>query len=255
MTDRTAGLRGGTGSATGGRGRKPTRQGLSALCPDPTAVRRWGQLVGDVRHTAGGQVMSTRGSPTSGPPPRRGDHAAKGTNCLRRPSDTFECWLRRVLLVVLVLGLPAAAVSTGLTAYEASMRTVRTQAAERHQVTARLTSTAKGGDWAKRPAPVRWTDLNGALRAGTALVKPGTPQGSTVRVWVTRDGTVTGPPTTTLNATTSGWLVGGMAAFGVAAGSAAAWAGMRRALDLRRYAQWDAEWGLVEPRWSARFRL
>ena len=116
--------------------------------------------------------------------------------------------MRRVLMVVLVLGLPAAAVSAGLTAYEASMRTVRTQAAERHHVTARLTSTAEGGDWVKRPAPVRWTDLNGVVRTGTALVKPGTPKGSTVRVWVTRDGQVTEPPATTLNATTSGWLVG-----------------------------------------------
>ncbi|MEV6408344.1 hypothetical protein AB0M58_36265 [Streptomyces bobili] len=199
--------------------------------------------------------MSTQGSPyTPGPPPRRGGQSAKGGNSLRRASDTLEFWVRRVLMAVLVLGLPAAAVSAGLTAYKASMRAVRTQAAERHQVTARLTSTAEGGDWAKRPAPVRWTDLNGVVRTGAALVEPGTPKGSTVRVWVTRDGTVTGPPTTKLNATSSGWLVGGMAAFGVVAGSYAAWAGMRLVLDRRRYAQWDAEWGLVEPRWSARFR-
>jgi hypothetical protein len=162
--------------------------------------------------------------------------------------------MRRVLLLVLVLGLPAAAVSTGLTAYEASMRTVRTQAAERHQVTARLTSTAEGGEWVKRPAPVRWIGVNGVVRTGTALVRPGTAKGSAVRVWVTRDGQVTDPPTTTLNATTSGWLLGGMAAFGVAAGSYAAWVGMRLLLDRRRYAQWDAEWDLVEAGWSARFR-
>nr|WP_280859448.1 hypothetical protein [Streptomyces sp. SAI-144] len=199
--------------------------------------------------------MSTQGSPyTPGPPPRRGDHAAKGGNSLRRASDRFECWMRRVLMVVLVLGLPAAAVSAGRTAYEASMHTVWTQAAERHQVAARLTSTAEGGDWAKRPAPVRWTDVDGVVRTGAALVRPGTPKGSAVRVWVTRDGQVTDPPTTTINATTSGWLVGGMAALGVAGGSYAAWAGMRLVLDRRRYAQWDAEWGLVEPGWSARFR-
>ncbi|MFJ8780812.1 MULTISPECIES: hypothetical protein [unclassified Streptomyces] len=199
--------------------------------------------------------MSTQGSPyTPGPPPRRGDHAAKRGNSLRRTSDTFECWMRRVLMVILVLGLPAAAVSAGLTAYEASMHTVRTQTAERHQVTARLTSTAGGGDWAKRPAPVRWTDIDGVVRTGTALVKPGTPKGSTVRVWVTRDGKVARPPATTFNAKTSGWLVGGMAAFGVGAGSYAVGAGVRLLLDRRRYAQWDAEWGLVEPRWSARFR-
>ncbi|WP_327312710.1 Rv1733c family protein [Streptomyces sp. NBC_01235] len=198
--------------------------------------------------------MSARGSPhASGPPSRRGDHAPKGADSLRRTSDRCECWFRRVLVVVLLLGLPAAAGSAGLTAYEASMRTVRAQAAERHQVTARLTSTVKGDDWAKRAAQVRWTDTNGVVRTGTALVKPGTSKGATVRVWVTRDGTVTGPPASTLNATTSGWMVGGMAAFGVAAGSCAAWAGVRRVLDRRRYARWDAEWLLVEPQWSARF--
>ncbi|MFC9287105.1 hypothetical protein [Streptomyces sp. NPDC057052] len=156
-------------------------------------------------------------------------------------------------MVVLVLGLPAAAVSAGMTAYEASMDTVRAQAAERHQVTARLTSDVKGDDWATRPAQVRWTDTDGVVRTGAALVEPGTTKGAALRVWVNRDGALTGPPASELNATTSGWLVGGMAAFGVAAGSGAAWAGVRLVLDRRRYAQWDAEWDVVEPRWSARF--
>lgn len=198
--------------------------------------------------------MNAQGSPyTSGPPSGHGDHASGGANPLRRPSDRFECWYRRVLMVVLVLGLPAAAVSAGMTAYEASMDTVRAQAAERHQVTARLTSDVKGDDWATRPAQVRWTGADGVVRTGAALVEPGTSKGATVRVWVNRNGTVTGPPASELNATTSGWLVGGMAAFGVAAGSGAAWAGMRLVLDRRRYAQWDAEWNVVEPGWSARF--
>ncbi|WP_405776609.1 hypothetical protein [Streptomyces sp. NBC_01538] len=199
--------------------------------------------------------MSAQSSPyASGPPSGRGDHAPKGANSLSRASDRFECWFRRVLMVILVLGLPAAAVSAGLTTYEASMRTVRAQAAERHQVTARSTTRVKNDDWAKQPAQVRWTDTDGVVRTGTALVKPGTSKGATVRVWVTQDGTITSPPVSTLNATTSGWMVGGMAAFGVAAGSYAAWAGMRRVLDRRRYAQWDTEWDLVEPQWSARFR-
>ncbi|MCQ9130301.1 MULTISPECIES: hypothetical protein [Streptomyces] len=199
--------------------------------------------------------MSAQGSPSSsGPPPGRGDDAPPDTACLRRASDTFECWLRRVLLLVLVVGMPAAAVGAGLTAYHASLRTVRIQAADRHQVTAHLTRKADGGDWAKRPAPVRWTGPDGVVRTGTALVSPGTARGAAVRLWVNREGTVTGPPTTTLNATADGWLMGGMAAFGVAGGSYAAWAGVRRVLDRRRYAQWDAEWVRVEPRWSARFR-
>ncbi|MFE6828481.1 hypothetical protein [Streptomyces sp. NPDC057690] len=199
--------------------------------------------------------MSARDSPyASGPPSRRGADALASAHSLRRPSDRFECWFRRVLLLVLVVGLPVAAVSAGLASYEASMRTVRAQAADRHQVTARLTSTVKGGDWAKRSARVRWTGADGTVRTGAALVKPGTSKGTAVRVWVTREGTVTSAPASSLNATTSGWLMGGTAAFGVAAVSHAARAGVRLLLDRRRYAQWDAEWDLVEPRWSARFR-
>ncbi|MET9792356.1 universal stress protein [Streptomyces canus] len=47
-------LRGRTPSATGGRGRKPARQGPSALCPDPAAVRRREQVAGNGRRTVGG---------------------------------------------------------------------------------------------------------------------------------------------------------------------------------------------------------
>ncbi|WP_314225030.1 Rv1733c family protein [Streptomyces zaehneri] len=200
--------------------------------------------------------MSAQGPPyTSGPPSPRDAHAPKGANPLKRVSDTFECWLRRVLTVVLVLGLPAAAISAGLTAYEASMGTVRVQRAERHQVTARLTASVRSDDdWAKRAARVHWTDGKGVTRTGAALVKPGTPEGAPVRVWVNRDGTVVAPPMSTLNARTSGWFVGVMAAFGVAVGTYGAWAGTRLVLDRRRYARWDAEWDLVEPQWSGRFR-
>ncbi|KPI30589.1 Rv1733c family protein [Streptomyces sp. NPDC054962] len=199
--------------------------------------------------------MSAQGPPyTSGPPSPRDAHARKGANPLKRGSDTFECWLRRVLTVVLLLGLPAAAISAGLTAYEASMDAVRVQRAERHEVTARLTASVKGDDdRAKRAAQVRWTDSQGLVRTGAALVKPGTPEGAAVRVWVNRDGTVVAPPMNTLNATTSGWFVGVMAAFGVAVGTYGAWAGTRLVLDRGRYARWDAEWDLVEPRWSGRF--
>ncbi|MFF4585676.1 hypothetical protein [Streptomyces sp. NPDC001388] len=68
--------------------------------------------------------MSTHGSPyTSGPPPGRGPGPSPGAGAtsLWRASDRFERWFRRVLIVVLLLGLPAAAVGAGLKAYEASI--------------------------------------------------------------------------------------------------------------------------------------
>ncbi|MGJ5830793.1 hypothetical protein [Streptomyces ossamyceticus] len=200
--------------------------------------------------------MSTQNSPqASGPLPPRPEHASKGANPLRRTSDRFESWFRGLLTLVLFLGLPMAALSAGLTAYESSMRTVHAQSADRHEVTARLTTNVKGvATDGKRRAQVRWTDDNGTVRTGTTLVKSETPKGAPVRVWVDRGGGLTSPPMSELNATTTGWFVGGMTAIGVGAGFYAARAGMRHVLDRRRYAQWDAEWNVVEPLWSARFR-
>ncbi|KUO19297.1 Rv1733c family protein [Streptomyces dysideae] len=200
--------------------------------------------------------MSAQGSPyTSGPPPQRQEHVPKRANPLRRTSDRFESWFRRFLLLVLVLGLPVAALSAGLTAYESSMRTVHAQAAERQEITARVTSKVKGDtEVAKQLAQVRWTDGKDTVRTGTARVKSGTPDGATVRVWVDQDGNLASAPMNTLNARTTGWFVGGMAAVGVAAGFFAVRAGVLLVLDRRRYAQWDAEWDLVEPLWSGRFR-
>ncbi|WP_436840996.1 Rv1733c family protein [Streptomyces bobili] len=200
--------------------------------------------------------MSAQGPPyTSGPPPARNGHTPRGANPLRRTSDRFESWFRRLLMLILVLGLPVAAFGAGLTAYESSMDTVHAQAAERQEITARLTADAKDdNEVGKQPAQVRWTDSSGTVRTGAAFVEPGTHKGAAVRVWVDRDGALTTAPKSALNARTTGWFVGGMAAFGVAFGLFAARAGMRVALDRRRYAQWDAEWDLVEPQWSTRFR-
>jgi hypothetical protein len=200
--------------------------------------------------------MNARGSPyTSGPPSPRDEHVPRSTNPLRRPSDVFEWWFRRLLLVVLAVGLPSAAYGTGMTAYETSMSAARTQAAQRHEVTARLTEDAEHATYmAKQPTRVRWTGADGVVRTTAVLVKPGTPKGTAVRVWVDRNGTVTGPPTSTLDARTTGWVMGGAAAFGTAFGVYGVWAGTRVLLDRHRSGRWDTEWERAEPLWSARFR-
>ncbi|MBD0422697.1 hypothetical protein H0H10_26660 [Streptomyces sp. TRM S81-3] len=191
----------------------------------------------------------------SGPLPPRKEHTSKKANPLRRPSDRFESWFLRFLMSVLVLGLPVAAIGAGLTAYESSMRTVHAQAAERQEVTARLTSDVKGdAEVPLQQAQVRWTDGDGAARTGTALVKSGTPKDAAVQVWVDREGRLTSQPMTELQARSKAWFVGGMAAVGVGAGVFAARSVTRHLLDRGRYARWDAEWDLVEPLWSARFR-
>ncbi|MGW7363521.1 Rv1733c family protein [Streptomyces sp. NPDC054841] len=203
--------------------------------------------------------MSEQGSSyPSNPHPPHQEHPSKGGNPLRRTSDRIESWFLLFLMLVLVCGLPVAALSAGLTAYASAMRVVHVQSAERQEVTARLVSAAEGTQSGARSAmqraQVRWTGTDGSERTGTARVKSGTPKGATVRVWVDRDGTIRSRPMTADGATAAGWLVGSVTAIAVATGVFGARAGMRLVLDRGRYAQWDTEWDLVEPSWSARFR-
>nr|WP_309141349.1 hypothetical protein [Streptomyces composti] len=166
----------------------------------------------------------------------------------------MEFWLRRALLLVLVAGMPLAAVAAGTAAYEGAMHTVQVQAAERQQVRAELISgTEDAYHGAKQQAKVRWSDQDGTVRTGTALVEADTPKGATVKIWVDRDGDVTSPPMTRTQAVTNAWFTGGLTALGVVAATGAAEALLRTALNRRRYAQWEAEWEAVEPEWAARF--
>ncbi|MGG7569351.1 Rv1733c family protein [Streptomyces sirii] len=203
--------------------------------------------------------MSARGSPdASSPHPPRHGHPPEAANPLRRTSDRVESGVFRLLMLLLVFGLPVASTCAGLAACDSSMRAVQAQSTERYEVTARLASNVEGvqrrTENAEHRAQVRWTDRNGKERTGIALVKGGTPEGATVRIWLKRDGSISSPPMTVRDATATGWLVGGMTAVGVASALFGARAGMRLVLDRRRHAQWDAEWASVEPRWSARFR-
>ncbi|WP_030227256.1 hypothetical protein [Streptomyces sp. NRRL WC-3626] len=200
--------------------------------------------------------MSTRSSPhASVPPPPGGRETTKGHNPLIRTSDLVEFWLRRVLMAVLLVGLPVAGLVVGRTTYESSLRTAQTQSAERQQVGARVVSiTENVGRAAKEQAQVRWTDDSGAARTSTALLKPGMTEGATVRVWVDRDGTVTAAPLTRRQALGNGWFAGGFTVVGVTAGVFLTRSGARLLLDHGRYARWDAEWERVEPAWAGRFR-
>ncbi|MFD6036686.1 hypothetical protein G6W51_04015 [Streptomyces coelicolor] len=199
--------------------------------------------------------MSARNPPPPGPQPQRHEHVPRKANPLRRGSDRFEARICRILLLILVLGLPAASLGTGLATYQSAMQTVRTQSAERYEVDAEVVSAGETVPATKtQQAQVRWLDEEGTARTDDARVKAHTPEGATVRVWVTQDGAVTVPPMTENQAVTTSWFTGTAAAAGFAAVIYVTRKGMRHELDRKRYAQWDAEWERVEPLWAARFR-
>ncbi|MEU8511089.1 hypothetical protein AB0C76_05805 [Kitasatospora sp. NPDC048722] len=174
-------------------------------------------------------------------------------NPVRRTSDRVQWWLARILLAVVVAGLPAAAVSVGLLTYHAQVRTAQLQSAARHTVTARLTTDAAvNRDYTKVPATAAWTAPDGTGRTATVQVWPGEPAGTQVPLWVDDHGTVVSAPITRSQAATAGWTAAAAAAGSVSLLCLTAWKGTVRALNHHRYAQWEAEWNQVEPRWSKR---
>ncbi|WP_028803812.1 hypothetical protein [Streptomyces sp. 142MFCol3.1] len=202
--------------------------------------------------------MSAQDSPQAcGPEQPRPQGQATGRNPLKRSSDRVEAWCSGLIAVVLAIGLPMASLSVGLASYRSAMRIVETQSAERHQVTARVTSTsptaAGSATDRKQNARLSWTDQDATQRTVVAPIPQDKTVGSTVRIWVDREGAVQDPPLSAYNATATGWLMGGVTAVGVFALAGAARKSTRRALDRRRYARWDAEWERVEPLWSTRF--
>ncbi|MER5177422.1 hypothetical protein ABT009_03425 [Streptomyces sp. NPDC002896] len=199
--------------------------------------------------------------PFGQPDPKARVHPARVRNPLRRTSDRLRTWVARGLLVIVVVGLPAAGMTTGLMSYESRMRAVQTEAAARHPVDARLVAvapeaapTSDGTSLAKVPAQVRWTGSDGAVRTDTAQVEPGTTAGTTVRLWVDDHDRIALAPTTPGQAVVSGWTTGVTVSVAVAVTTVLVWRGFTRLLDRRAYAHWDAEWEQVEPGWSRRPR-
>ncbi|MEU6236537.1 hypothetical protein [Kitasatospora sp. NPDC047058] len=178
-----------------------------------------------------------------------------GADPFRRTCDRVQCWLGRVLLALVVVGLPVASAAAGIQAYRAQLHAGQAQSATRHAVTAQLTSDVGGTsppDGSKVPATAAWTASDGTLRTTTVRVWPGEEAGTSVRLWVDSRDRVVPAPVTHSRAVAGGWTAATAAA---AAGSVlgmAVWRGTVRLLDRHRYAQWDAEWSQVEPYWSKR---
>ncbi|OEV39521.1 hypothetical protein HS99_0002190 [Kitasatospora aureofaciens] len=176
-------------------------------------------------------------------------------NPVRRTSDRIQWWLARVLLAVMVIGLPAAAVSAGLLTYRAQMHTGHVESSARHTVTAHLTAAApvpSNNDYSRVPATAAWTAADGTTHTATVRMWPGERAGTPVPLWVDHQDTVTSAPLTRGQAAAAAWTTAAMTAGTLSLLCLAAWKGSVCVLDHHRYAQWDAEWSQVEPRWSKR---
>jgi hypothetical protein len=176
-------------------------------------------------------------------------------NPLRRRSDVVAAWLLPVAIVLFFGLCPAIYAVIGMRV-RADNAAVRSAEATWHHASAELLEAAPGpqqtgsgsNTWTVL-APIRLV-VDGRAYDASYPVAAGTPADSQVQVWLNRTGSLEVPPLSAAQAddrVLADTLVA-LAAFAVLL-AGGAW-GIRRVLDRRRLAGWEAEWLAVGPRWS-----
>jgi hypothetical protein len=178
-------------------------------------------------------------------------------NPLRRPADRIESVLRLVILLLVILGVPAAAVATGRTVDHLALRQAQAQRSEDHLVRAVLTEKAVA-DTSAHPysnvsmvwVPAYWNAPGGSVHRGQVLAPVGARPGSAVAVWTDRSGTITDPPKShaqicidVLIAVMCAAELLPIALIGVQCLGC-------HVLNARRMRTWDREWDVIGPQWS-----
>ncbi len=172
---------------------------------------------------------------------------------LCRPCDRLEARVGALLVLAFLLTAPLAACLAGGAAYRASAQTEQVERSERAATRAVLLANA--GPVAvgfavvpQVPVLARWTAPDGSPRTGPIVVTMSAPAGTEVPIWTDRAGNVVDPPReheqTVLRASVAAMVAG----FVVAMLLGGARAGVRRAVDRRRMAGWDAEWSELASR-------
>lgn len=180
-------------------------------------------------------------------------------NPLRRRSDRAETAVLAALVAALAAGGPFAAMAAGAWEHAAAHREQSAQEASWRLVPAvvrgapvvdpvRTGATAATGF----EAPARWTAPDGTAVTGRIPVPADTTPGTTIRIWVARDGVLAGAPLRDSQVQAQAALAEVYGVAGTAVTVAVAGLLARRALDRRRLAAWDAEWRSVGPRWTTR---
>lgn len=174
-------------------------------------------------------------------------------NPLRRPIDRIDAVAMIMLVVAFLAGAPFAAAAASTWARHGAEAAARLERATRHPVDAVVlrgvpAPTSPYGQGYRVRVPVRWT-LNGTAHAGLAEAAPGTPTGATVGVWTGPSGDQTGPPLSPSQITHQATLAGVISVAGLAFLVIVSAVVIRRILDRRRMAAWDAEWSATGPQW------
>ena len=178
-------------------------------------------------------------------------------NPLRRGTDRVEAALRLVMILLMVVAVPAAAIAAGRWADHYALHRAQAQRAVNHQVTAVLLEDAPATGvpdpytsvqtaW----VPARWQPPGQPPRTGQVLALVGARKGSTVRTWVDPSGAVTDPPLERRVIVGDVWLAVMATCLVSLLVLLAVGVLVRRVLDRRRLRAWEADWRASGPLWS-----
>ncbi|MRH92611.1 hypothetical protein GFY24_35205 [Nocardia sp. SYP-A9097] len=169
-----------------------------------------------------------------------------------RSSDRIEGTLRLLVIVIMLAMVPVAG-AFGTARYTGALEQIRSENAAKTQVSATVldkpVAAGNSGPYraADLEAPVRWT-RDGDSGQATVTVPDTAAIGSTLPVWLGRDGKPTTAPRPPAAAVSSG--IGAAVAILLLSSlcGLAVVCSVDLALGARRHAQWDSEWrGISRP--------
>ena len=175
-------------------------------------------------------------------------------NPLRRRTDRLETCLLAGLFVAAAAGAPIAAQAASHAWLADATHTRQAQLAVRHEVTAVLAQPASAiGEYtlsSQVPALASWTSAGGSLRAGDVPAAAGSPPGTLVRVWTDHNGYLISPPLTVTQVADQADAARVTAVGGIIVCYMAGTLAIRRLLNYRRMAAWDADWLATARVWN-----
>lgn len=167
-------------------------------------------------------------------------------------AEDIASWvlMSAALLLLVVAWMSGLAVHGQLTELAATESAARTEIPA--VVLEAVPAAADGQEGMGVPvsAAARWIGVDGAPRTGRVSVTSGAQAGSTVSVWIGRDGTITRPPSAGADALIGGVLIGFIVLLLGAAVLIGIWAVVRKLTASVNSARWEREWAQVGPEWS-----
>ena len=185
-----------------------------------------------------------------------------GSGPLKRGSDRLQV-VGRLVVVLAVLLAPPIAVATGGAVTAHLQAVADAQAAARSHVKAVLLTNAPaatGGTGYTEvstpsvPVQAMWPLPDGEKGQGLVPAAPGSPAGSSVPVWVGRDGELTPPPLDPAGISTTAVAVGALPLIGLPVVTWLLYALFCAVLNALRDRRWARDWAAVEPVWKSQLR-